>query len=195
MKLYTSLIALFVVATVFSQETTVNQEPPNTLENQFKTLYRRSTTYQEYKVMSKEKYLELQQNVSDSIQSLHKIVNEKNALINSQTKSMDSLQKAYKTSTADLRLAKTKADSISFFGAALTKTSYNLIFIGIIILLAAGLFYFLYKFKNSNVVTQKALYDLEDVEHEFNAFRKKSLEREQKIRRQLQDEIIKNRGN
>ena len=39
------------------------------------------------------------------------------------------------------------------------------------------------------------VYDLEDVENELNTFRKKSLEKEQKLRRQLQDEIIKNRNN
>jgi len=63
----------------------------------------------------------------------------------------------------------------------------------VIILLFILLFYFIFKFKNSNIVTQKAILDLEDVENEFAIHRKKTLEKEQKLRRALQDEINKNR--
>ena len=40
---------------------------------------------------------------------------------------------------------------------------------------------------------QKARYDLQELEEEFAVHKKKSLEREQKLRRQLQDEINKQR--
>jgi hypothetical protein len=54
---------------------------------------------------------------------------------------------------------------------------------------------FIYKFKNNNVITNKAKISLDNLENEFNFFRKKSLERQQKLRRELQDEILKNRNN
>ena len=48
-----------------------------------------------------------------------------------------------------------------------------------------------YKFYNNKYFTKKAQNDLTEIEEEFAAFRKKTLEREQKLRRQLQDEINK----
>jgi hypothetical protein len=45
------------------------------------------------------------------------------------------------------------------------------------------------------VLTKEAKANLQEAEEELTLFRKKSLEREQKLRRQLQDEINKNRNN
>jgi hypothetical protein len=56
------------------------------------------------------------------------------------------------------------------------------------------LFYFIFKFSSSNVLTKEAQNSLLDVEQEFEQHRKKSLEREQKLRRQLQDEVNKLRS-
>ncbi len=53
---------------------------------------------------------------------------------------------------------------------------------------------FVYKFKNSNALTQSAKAALADVEEEFEQHRRRALEREQKISRKLQDEINKKKG-
>jgi hypothetical protein len=57
--------------------------------------------------------------------------------------------------------------------------------------LLALLIFFVYKFNNSNVVTKEAKLALAEMEEEFEEHRKVALEREQKVRRQLQDEINK----
>jgi hypothetical protein len=57
--------------------------------------------------------------------------------------------------------------------------------------LLALLIFFVYKFNNSNVVTKEAKLALSEMEEEFEEHRKVALEREQKVRRQLQDEINK----
>ena len=54
--------------------------------------------------------------------------------------------------------------------------------------------FFIFKFFKNNVITKEAKNNLIDVEQELDAHRKKSLEREQKLRRQLQDEINKQRN-
>jgi len=53
---------------------------------------------------------------------------------------------------------------------------------------------FIYKFKNSNAITKAARKSLEETELEFEEHRRVALEREQKVRRQLQDEINKHKG-
>jgi hypothetical protein len=64
----------------------------------------------------------------------------------------------------------------------------------IIAALFALLLFFIYKFKNSNTLTRQAKFKLEEVESEFEEHRRIALEREQKVRRQLQDEINKNKA-
>jgi hypothetical protein len=62
------------------------------------------------------------------------------------------------------------------------------------LLLLLGLCIFIYKYNNKKHFTKKAQNDLTEIEEEFAVFRKKTLEREQKLRRQLQDEINKQRN-
>jgi hypothetical protein len=57
-----------------------------------------------------------------------------------------------------------------------------------------GMLFFMYKFSNSNLLTKEAKHNLAEVEQELSLFRKKTLENEQKLRRQLQDEINKQRN-
>ncbi len=62
--------------------------------------------------------------------------------------------------------------------------------IGILLLL---LIIFIIRFKASNAITVKAKENLATMQDEFEEHRKRSIEREQKLRRELQDEINKQR--
>ena len=53
---------------------------------------------------------------------------------------------------------------------------------------------FIYRFKNSNTVTKSAKKSLAEIEEEYEDHRRNALEREQKVRRQLQDELNKQKG-
>jgi hypothetical protein len=188
----TFLIAVLFTATSFAQETTIQQ---NTVDAQFRKLYKNSNNYQEYKVVKKSAYGLLHNNVLDSVKSFKNQIQLKNTLINSQKSTISTLEKDNKEVNTKLSTAITRADSIDLFGIQLAKGTYSLTLFIIILLLIIALALFIYKFKNSNVITTEAKSNLEDVENEFNLFRKKSLEREQKLRRELQDEIIKSRNN
>ncbi len=188
----TLLIAVLFTATSFSQETTPQQ---NTVDSQFRNLYKNSNNYQEYKVIKKSAYGLLHTNVLDSVRNFKSQIQRKNTLINSQQSTIDTLEKDNREVNTKLTAAISTSDSIGLFGIQLAKGTYSLILFVIILILIATLAFFIYKFKNSSVITTEAKSNLEEVEVEFNLFRKKSLEREQKLRRELQDEIIKNRGN
>ncbi|GAL80099.1 hypothetical protein JCM19274_3669 [Algibacter lectus] len=77
------------------------------------------------------------------------------------------------------------------FGLQMSKSSYNVLMWSIIGGLLAFLLFFIYKFNNSNAITRAAKKSLAETEEEFEEHRKTALEREQKVRRQLQDEINK----
>ena len=62
------------------------------------------------------------------------------------------------------------------------------------ILLIVLLCYFIFKYKNSYLIILAAKEDLLEAENELVKFKKKSIESDQKLRRQLQDEINKQKG-
>jgi|UniRef100_UPI0040474B44 hypothetical protein len=191
MKIYTLILSLLLSTVAFSQQT--NDSINNSLDNQFKKLYKTSNSYQEYKVVLIEKLTTFHANVLDSVKSFNTLLGEKNSLISSQRQTISSLEKEKEETLKTLTATKAKEDSISLFGWMVQKTLYNTLLFGIILLLLILVSYFVFKFNNSNIITQKAIVDLEDVENEFEIFRKKALEKEQKLRRSLQDEINKNR--
>ncbi len=191
MKIYTLILSLLLSTVAFSQQT--NDSINNSLDNQFKKLYKTSSSYLEYKVVLKEKLTTFHANVLDSVKSFNTLLGEKNSLISSQRQTISSLEKEKEETLKTLTATKAKEDSISLFGWMVQKTLYNTLLFGIILLLLILVSYFVFKFNNSNIITQKAIVDLEDVENEFEIFRKKALEKEQKLRRSLQDEINKNR--
>lgn len=191
MKFKITLITLLLATSAFCQ--TINTE--NTIDNQFRSLYKKSNNYQEYKVMQKKAYGNLHNNVLDSIKTFNQKLIEKNNLINNQKSTIDTLKKDAIATNQKLDEALAKETSIAIFGFRLQKNIYSTVLFSLIVFLLASTLFFVYKFKNSNVITSESKTNLEDLENEFNLFRKKSLEREQKLRRELQDEIIKNRNN
>ena len=94
----------------------------------------------------------------------------------------------------DMKLLITKKNSISFLGIQLNKSTYTITVWSIILLLIIALFYFIYQYKNSYQIILHAKKNVLEAENELANNKKKSLEREQKLRRQLQDEINKQRG-
>ncbi|WP_088324130.1 hypothetical protein [Polaribacter tangerinus] len=185
------LIALFCSFFIHAQK---KQTENNTIENQFDAIYKSSSTYQVYKVISKEKYLTLKANVLDTIlESAKNIADQKKTIAEEKEKHSNTLKKLSETETT-LNKLKEQENTISFFGKNLSKLVYKIVIWSIIIILLLALSFFIFKFYRSNILTKKAEKNLISVEREFDIHRKKALEREQKLRRQLQDEINKQRN-
>lgn len=193
MKIKTLLILFMSISFVsFSQQ----EEPQNSnsIENQFDEIYRISTTYQTYKVIGKDKYQQLKENVLDSLKNAKNLIIQKENLLKIERNNIENTKNILSTTMLDLETSNKKENSISLFGTQLDKTNYNLLLWGIITVSFLALFYFIFKFSQSHVLTKKAQNNLLYVEQEFDQHRKKSIEREQKLRRQLQDEVNKSRN-
>lgn len=198
MKFKIIFILIFITSlSSFSQE---DVKEDNTIKGQFDKIYRTSTTYKplgtakKYKVVDLIKYQKLKSNILDSIKKSKKLISEKESLLKSERDNIQKLNTSLNKTKLDLDNALQKENSISLFGMHLNKTTYNLILWFIIITLALCLSFFVFKFSKSNILTKEAQGSLNDVEQEFDDHRKKSIEREQKLRRQLQDEINKHRN-
>ena len=188
---------LFLLASVssFAQDELEEEDKPSleggTLESQFDYLYRKSSTYQDYKVVKKTSYQKIKSNVLDSLQALNADLNETKKLVDVQASEIKSLKEDLQTTNDNLTSVSREKDQIQFLGIPMTKGSYNSLLWTIIFSLVALLLFFIFKFRSSNAVTVQAQGLLADTEKEFEEYKAKALEREQKVRRELQDELNK----
>jgi len=186
---------LFISSDVLGQETETDAPKPSlnngTIESQFDYLYRKSSSYQEYKVVKKTFYQKIKGNVLDSMQALKKDLVDTKKLVEVQGNEIKSLKSDLLTTNDNLVSVTKEKDDIKFLGMPMTKASYNSLLWTIIFSLVALLLFFIFRFKSSNTITVQSKNLLNDTEKEFEAYKAKALEREQKVRRELQDELNK----
>ena len=193
MKLHLSLFtAILFISISFAQKTKDTGE--TSIRGEFDRLYRVSTNYKEYKVINKEKFLNLKQQVLDSSKASQNLLIEKNNLLKAAKLDNKKNQDLLTLSKLTLETALKKENSISLFGIQLSKFIYNLLLWALISILLVLVIYLSFKFQKNNFLTKRAEQNLKNVEYEYEQHRKKALEREQKLRRTLQDEINKQRN-
>jgi hypothetical protein len=193
MKLFfTSILLILNVQINFSQENDTIE--PKTIEGQFDKIFKVSATFQNYKIVGKDEFLSLKKNVLDSVKKFRKAFLNIENLLKNERENIAYLNETLTQKTLELDNALFKENSISLFGAPLNKFTYSFILWTIIIGFGAGIVFFVFKFLKSNVIAKQAQDSLLIVEEEFEIHRKNSIEREQKLRRQLQDEINKHRN-
>jgi len=193
MKLHLSLFtAMLCISISFAQKPKDTRDI--SIKEGFDKLYRVSTNYKGYKVINKENFLDLKQQVLDSLKASQNLLVEKNNLLtasNLDTKKNEDLLILTKLT---LETSLKKENSISLFGIQSSKFIYNFLLWALISILLVLVIYLSFKFQKNNFLTKKATQNLKNVEHEYELYRKKALEREQKLRRTLQDEINKQRN-
>ena len=192
MKLYILIFTTILLSiTSFAQETVVEDISIN---GQFETILRISTNYKGYKVINKEKFLQLKQNVLDSIKTSQNLVTTKNRLLKADKQTIQRTQDLLNKTQLELSATVLKADSISFLGMQLSKVSYNIILWALILSLISALIYVILIFLKNNIHTKEAKNNLLIVEKELEKNIKNAIDREQKLRRKLQDEVNKQRN-
>ena len=110
-RLIQLFIFLFIFNSIKAQE--VKTELPNTIENQFKKLYKKSGSYQVYKVVKKDAFVYLQKNTLDSVSKLKKDIIAKQKQIASQAQNTISLNYTISKLNQDLSISLGKEDNIS----------------------------------------------------------------------------------
>ncbi len=197
MKLSKTIFFLFFSISIIAQTQLSKKQVellPNTIENQFLKIFKKGNSWHEFKMIKKTEFISFQKNILDSIATIKKDVLTKQKTIVEQKQNISSLKKEITSLNDNLTISTSKEDSISLFGNQVKKGFYNTILWGIILGLLLALVFFIYKFKNGNNLTKEAKLNLEEIEKESELYRKKAIEKEQKLRRQLQDEINKQRG-
>ena len=190
-SLYLFIFCLLMSVSTFSQKA---ENDTLSLSKQFEQVYRRSSSYKDFKVIRKTTFQNLKNNALDSVKSIDekfKIVSQKSLRLEQKINNISKIRLEQ-----DLELSKAilEKNTISFAGLKLKKNTFKIIIWSIFLTLIILTCFFAYKLKDGIKITLQAKNELTKVEEEFNSYRKKSLVRDQKLRRQLQDEINKQRG-
>lgn len=193
-----SILTLISVSILSAQNTDEEQFSldSGTIDSQFEYVFRKSgnfkgTNGQKYEAVKQAWLFKLKANVLDSLKTTYQELDNLEATVSTQAQNIDDLNNELANTKTILDNTIAEKDSMSLFGMQMSKPNYSLILWSIIGLLSALLLFFIYKFRNSNAITKQAKRSLAETEEEFEEHRRIALEREQKVRRQLQDEINK----
>ncbi|MBT8264964.1 MAG: tRNA (guanine-N1)-methyltransferase [Bacteroidia bacterium] len=197
------LLVVFITTSVQAQKTSANPKElaseASSVNDQFEFVIEASNRYRDergrlYKVVRREWLNTLRSNTLDSIKAIQDKYSQAQNTITTQQTEIDDLKKGLADTQNTLDSTNEEKDSMALFGMQMSKTSYNILLWSIIAGLFTLLLVFIFKFRSSNSVTRAAKKSLAETEQEFEEHRRVALEREQKVRRELQDEINKQKG-
>ncbi len=204
MKSLKYTIFIFLICSVFTglqaQEGQKTQSiNEGSIIDQFEFVIKKSSNWtdengQTYEVIKRNMMLTLKAHTLDSLNAFQARLESTKNIVSTQQKEINTLKTDLAKTEDSLASTNLEKDSLVFLGIQMSKSSYNLLMWSIIAALLVFLLLFIYKFKNSNVVTKATKSALVEMENEFTAHRRFALDREQKVKRELQDLINKHGG-
>lgn len=155
------------------------------IKGQFEYLYKKSNTFEQYKVIQISDYNKLKQNATDSIRTYKKeAINHLN-----ETKSLNNKLETINAEVAQLKeeLSTTQnmQNSINLLGIAVNKKAYSLIMWGVIFCLAIICTVLFLMYKRGHQVVTEARTRLKEVQEDLEKLRKSAILREQTLGNEL----------
>ena len=154
----------------------------------FTTLIEKSNDYQGYKVVDYNDLVSLKKNTIEFIAFLKDEITTQQNSIDQQKDDISELKASLETTKQNLVAVTAEKDAITFLGIPFSKGSYMALMWGIVAFLIIALLFFIFRFKKGNIQTTEAKKNLLLTEKEFEDYRAKALEKEQRLGRLLQDE-------
>ncbi len=161
---------------------------PSTLREQFVFLKEESNTYKDKKIIRETELNRFWTNVRDSLSQVHQQLALTKSNINARKAEIDTLNAKLESQREMVEESEHASTHISVMGIDILKNNFLSFFwitASVLTLLLLGA---LYQYRHSKMVTSKTQYNLRAIQRELEDFRKKSLEKERKLRRELQTE-------
>lgn len=179
------ILSLSLLSLQFYAQDSLSAYP---IQDEFNELIESSNNYQGYKVVDYEALVRLKNNTNRHFDELRAEIEIQKNTADQQVAEIDSLKEELQATQQDLEKVNAEKDAIKFLGMPMSKGSYMGMMWGIVAILLIALLFFIYRFKNSHATTREARKRLAETEKEFDLYRAKALEKEQRLGRMLQDE-------
>lgn len=180
------LLICLAGAGVTAQDTEGQAQEPQNLNEQFKQLKDNSETFKSYKVIKETELNAFWKTVQDSVGNKEQRLSDAQNLIDVQEKELAELRGVIKEKDEQLAEKEHAGTHITVMGIDFLKDSYILINVVIISLLLIAMAILLYKFKDNNRIARKKTNDYERLDNEFENYKRNALEKQMKLRRDLQ---------
>jgi len=178
-----------IVNTIAQETETKPSLNSGTIESQFNYLITKSNRYEAFKVVKESWLYKIKKNVSDSLNVIQTTLKETQKRETVNQNEIQSLNSELKQTREKLTQAIKEKNSIRFVGVPMNKNGYKSLVWTIIAGLTAGIVILFLMFRRSHSVTTRMKNDLEETKEELEAFRRRALERESQLARELHDEI------
>lgn len=190
------IAAVIVLASVFQMNAQIDSlETETPVQDEFTSLIKQSNNYQGYKVVDYDKLIELRNTTRNYITELkEEIIVQKNT-VDQQNDEIEKLKADLAATRDDLDRVTKEKDALMFLGMPFSKSGYKGMMWGIVAVLVVILLILFFRYKSSHSATKEARQKLNETEKEFDIYRTKALEKEQRLGRMLQDERNKSTGN
>ena len=181
------LLAFLISAPIYAQ--TEQPEPPSqNLDDQYKYLIENTESYNDFKVIRESRLNEFWAVVQDSVGLLKGQIAENEQQIILLQDEIASLKATMEDNQAAVDAAEFDRAHIQFLGIDFSKTLFItitlLIVFGLMLLLLVGSF----QYNHNKRVAKQKLDDYNDLENRYEEFRKSTLEKQIKLKRELQTE-------
>lgn len=160
----------------------------NSIDSQFEKLISEANNFKEYKVIKQKSINDLRKNTNEHVGQLNNKITSLEKSIETKDSRIASLEQELQETNANLTGVNAEKDSMNFLGIQTNKSVYNTVVWSIVGVLGFLFVFMSMRFKSSNSTTKAAQKQLHSTEEELEELRRKSIEKEQKLGRQLQDE-------
>jgi len=180
-------------APVFAQRKNMQEAlQTSSLDSQFFYLSALSRSQDaDFKLVRKSNIDIIRKNAADTIKKLKSEISTLKAASSNYTSTTTELQDKITSLESSLTAEKQKVDNISFMGFPFSKASYHTFVWIIITILALAFIITLASYRKAKVDTNANKLAASEAQEELQTLRKKSMEREQQLKRQLLDEQMK----
>lgn len=161
------------------------------VEGQMNRILVNSADYKDVKMVKKAALEELHADMVTLLSRNESDLSDAKATIETKNGEIKKLQEEIAKANSQLAASVTNNETFLFFGIPLNTTLYHAIMWSLVFTLLITVGFLAVRFRRANVITQNSKAIVTEVEDELETFKRNAIEREQKLRRQLQDEIIK----
>lgn len=185
------VICFFIITSARGQEEATSS---NAIGNQFNYILEKSESYKDLKVVKTKWIQNLKSDVLNSVSRMEEELGSSKAAYEAQTELVDSLKEKLNAANSQLREYANSGPMIAFLGIEFKKSVFNSLLVFILLSSVVSVVFFAYQFKKMSCQTNHSKSILDELEQEYQEYKRKAIEREQKISRQLQDEINKQKS-